>query len=369
MITSLLVSFKLNLILKGNEFTNITVINIPQPLPENFRLVNSFFQQMTFTSLMICNHYNFLINLKVESCSFLNCSSSVNAGVIFFATTLPGNVDLKMICVTNCYHTPVNSYYQFARINTRAGWGINAGNITFNYVSISKCIPSHITVGTRVGSFYLEYGNQTIRSTNFSLNSCYHYSAGYYTHANKFDMNFTTISNNINANEQLICFNSGSNTFYEVTSINFVNNTYITWGWSSQISGQMVIKNSIFSGNIGSGSLFLIYSSTTQLLYCVVMHPGSIHTSPYFLATGFVNILTANRITETYAIDHFKSAECHADISGPTPTMTVDCPLPTPAQTLYPSPSECLYSNIGQELLITSINYLLPYWLFWNILY
>ena len=168
-----------------------------------------------------------------------------------------------------------------------------------------KCGPS---TATGENGISLQHGNESLISTNFSLNYAKSNSAFSIETSTKFFGLFNNFINNQVLDSS--CIRQYRNTNNELKNNNFIGNNSpnngIIYIWSN---GGFIISNSIFYLNIIY--LFFVSSGFLNIQNCYIVH--IINSLQYGSITTSNLLITNNLLTNTFNLIHYKTYLCFAD--------------------------------------------------------
>ena len=256
----------------------------------NFYLIDSSFISLTSGAITLSS---LTINLLIEKTSFYSCSSNNHGGAVFFSCSSGASV-FHSICGEKCFTSGDNIHGSLIYIVTSISLRNEA-----HYLSCVRC-PNSYSNGLR-HSLYFQNGIQNLKNINSSLNIINHQTPGIMISSpNSVDSNYCTISNN-KVGHSIAIWLSGGSGIRKLSQWNIVSNDSPSYSIIYD-GGGYTMSNCIFKNN--SNSLF----PTSNLIveFSKIIHYGFIG-SPTFISSNTV-------LTNTFQINHFSSANCHADL-------------------------------------------------------
>jgi len=232
-------------------------------------------------------------SLNVSETMFLNCSSSINGGAIYFVSY---NCELKMICAFRC---SASNYGQYSYIITST-----MSIIEYNSVTSSSSIL------TGYHSVYLHNGNLSVKETNSSKNKVTQGSSIYVSTSLIYFICHNTFCNSSTSHG--ICLGvsdcSGS-TLY----CNIVSNDCPLNGVIYVSKGDHIIDFSIFDSN--QQVLFFVFIGNLYVTNCFISHYVSIS----------IGVNNSYIKYPSMMIVHFDTQYCQADLPLPlkSPLFTI----------------------------------------------
>jgi len=246
------------------------------------------------------------LSIEMNNSVFFNCSvlEGYNGGGIYFYSPNHGNFSFIKVCAIECiskgFTTGFNGHSQFIFAQVH-----NYGFIDLQYVSVAKCCPTILL--TRWAGSTLYYGCHLISNTNFSNNKVEWHSAFVSRESTFLHADFiTTARNSAITYGCLQLYNVGESS---ISQMNFVNNSQSSsqFGLLFSLSPSSLIKDSVFSGNIISGSsLFNGGSGTLRIISCYIDSYSYKSTSP--------TVISPLSLTPTFSIVHYDTFLCFAEI-------------------------------------------------------
>jgi len=298
-------------------------------------------------------------NSVIEDCLFYQCICSQHGGGIYSVPNKGGAV-VNRVCASDCYcgtHSTTNYYGQFLyslTLSTSKNW------IQFSSIIFS----SPITPSNRRAPIYLNNGQVIVRNLNSSNNWLKDHSGVYIHNANSLSVNFTSLCNNL-LSTSIVMYVHSCSSLNVFTLSNVINNTSPSPSIIQTSSSILDINNVVFALNANT-----LFAGQMNVYNCYISHSGVLTSG------SAVTMMDINTITDTFALINFGTAMCITPTPDPTiiPPETpighdlTPCatpfPLPTPPQTIPPSPSDCMFNEsqgsgsvFGLNSIISSIGF------------
>ena len=281
------------------ECQDSSVLNSSNRLYFNLEtsIINCFFSRTVLYSGSggIIYIYNQNFNLQINECIFFQCGSTGSGGSIYYdCLNFFTNYSIKKTCGSECNcGSGGNGAFSISRSN-----GFN--NIFSS--SIRKCSSN----GFGEYSILLTHGSQNINSLNNSLNFCNRYSSLGVINPTQFQLNFSTISNNIV--NYYVCFELRGLTLNGLLRYcNILNNNSPSYGVCYITSNSIYLfQYFIFKDN--SNILFYVENGCLlKIEHSSIHHSISIGNTISTLNVSFLN-------QNTLLIPHLFTFNCFANI-------------------------------------------------------
>ena len=262
---------------------------------ENIYISNCFFQNLysiTSSSIYIVND----LDLLIECCSFINCSSNLNGGSVCYSSISK-----------NCIMININSINCFL-ISNQQDWtkgghfsNIATSNLKKNEINESSIVESSNSLfNQNSGSLVFKYGLIKISKINSSNNIAFAFSSFIGYGGNSLNCFFSNIINNVATFHGVICFDSTSNVLNYYNNI--INNSSPSYGIIHITQGSSVIYNScIFHTYLNK--LFDLFQSSLSirdsLIETLSFNRGvaeTINVSIGKFESYYLNFLTCNNL-------------------------------------------------------------------------
>jgi len=295
-------------------------------------------QAFTATELPDCNNYYYY------GCGGAICYFCPSVGITF------GGIGLNRVCGYNCssrqnsltttqidnacgyYSHRINRFiaqghfvYLFAHLHQR---------VEANYTSVSSC---SMFDNWGEASMVFKGGKSGMIGSNISANKAHYYSGVHFNNVNGIKVKFSTYANNIATHSTMMIFSSVVNSM-PLQFSNIINNT------QAQTTNGIIYNNN--AGAISFDKCIFGLNSRQYLFQTL---------------TGYLNIISSflddqssigspgvvfnddHPLTKTYAISHYGTMFCVMEPFVPTDPEIPGGVPPTPPQSMYPSPTECIF--------------------------
>jgi len=283
---------------------------------------DSFFFQMSHNNsggIIFCDNLT-NVSVVVEDCVFCQCSISGGMGGAIFFDCPSGDFVLNKVCAGYCY-TRRGGSFQFAYIT--------CGNENINYaayLSIYKCSPE---AQSRYHCIGFCNGNQTMKSLNVTSCIVHLFSATYHWNPSALLFDYSTIHNTFA--EGFVCLYFAGGDENNMSHSNIVNNSQnyiyeygVIYNWGEATT---TIYKCVFFGNAIFGNQILFSNPSGEL----IVFDCDIDQQITTLAN--VTFAETKTYSSTSSLTHYLNNSC---LIHPSTWF------PTPAQTMPPSPTECM---------------------------
>jgi len=332
----------------GGEPSEVKMSNTNFPtIPDDLVIRDSVFYDLRRRAITITDS-DYAINLFINSSSFFNVSSTTSYGAIY--VSVQGNIYIKQVCFNLCQ---ASSSYQIGRLSS--------GNTKYNGMemsTITNCIRNS-------ASYTIHLQNGITDCIGINLSYCI--TTGSYMGLTldpkwRISLNFSTFANNTGG-QNCITINLGTNSNNEFNYIIYVSNQmnsndHHNFCLSGQ--GNILMSNCNFQNN--TGHLLYKLGGTSSfgrvtLVNCFIAHHSTTHVttthpSGFFLIHTNVGgnvhvntiIITRGIITDIPQILHLNTWFCEAQYTN---SLQIDPTenIPSPAQTMPNSPTECVFES------------------------
>ena len=242
--------------------------------------------------------YYTLTNLSVKDSIFFNCSSSGNGGCIFYYSPIENSETLiERVCGYSCW---CGLTFQDPFSITLIKDDCNHYN-KYLFVSISKCSPYYSYC---YSSIFVQYGNQSIKSTNSSNNNVKGVSGIRIAYPSCFLGSHNSFLNGNSSEYSSIYFNRNTNNLLQFSNIINNNSPLSNYGIVFIENGIYNISNCIFFNNYNN--LFYISNNCKLNVFDSIIIHNNLK-----LTTGLANLININtQNSKTMNLIHYSTFLC-----------------------------------------------------------
>jgi len=242
------------------------------------------------------------ISLKLNSCTFFNCTTYREGGGIYFYSFERGSVEIYKMCVSQCFCFGDNNRFQFGYFYVDKN-----GNNTHRSVSVSsRYLGSNSTY-----NYYIQHGNVFFQNSNFSKNHLKYYVTITFVLPSVSKISYCSFNDNFASGSVFLSIQGNQ---ANVRNINVINNSLKEkMGYVYYQDGQSVcnITNSSFGKNMEF--LFGVFGYSSLFVeFCIIEHENN------WLTFGQVNITQCfytHRVDiHTYDIEGYFTQYCDSGV-------------------------------------------------------